>query len=97
MQLYLTFQEEEDSGLDEVSIGALPTPPFGHCLLLSIPVTEESALYKAGIISVLSTHNRMKDRYYAILIKNMSNGKWTNILHKRIIYPLCTMNQYSLK
>lgn len=40
--LYLTLQEKEDSGLDEVGVGALSASPFGGTFLLWFPLAEQS-------------------------------------------------------
>lgn len=42
MIIYLTLQEEEDSGLNEVDIGALPASPLRGTFLLRFPLAEQS-------------------------------------------------------
>ena len=42
MSPYLALEEEEDSGLDEVCVGALSSSPLGGALLLWLPLAEES-------------------------------------------------------
>lgn len=42
MTIYLTLQEEEDSGLNEVGIGALSASSLGSTFLLWFPLAEES-------------------------------------------------------
>lgn len=38
--IYLTLQEEEDSGLDEIGIDAHPASPLGGTFLLHFPLAE---------------------------------------------------------
>lgn len=40
--IYLTLQEEEDSGFNEVRIGALSASPLGGAFLLRFPLAEQS-------------------------------------------------------
>lgn len=49
---YLTLQEEEDSGLNEVGIGALSASPLGGTFLLWFPLAEQSL--RILIISCIS-------------------------------------------
>lgn len=40
--LYLTLQEKEDSGLDEVGVRALSASPFGSTFFLWFPLAKQS-------------------------------------------------------
>lgn len=40
--IYLTLQEEEDSGLNEVGVGTLSASPLGGTFLLWFPLAEQS-------------------------------------------------------
>lgn len=40
--IYLTLQEEEDSGLNEVCVRALSASPLGGAFLLWFPLAEQS-------------------------------------------------------
>lgn len=40
--VYLTLQEKEDGGLNEVGVGALSASPLGSTLLLGFPLAEQS-------------------------------------------------------
>lgn len=42
MTIYLTLQEEEDSGLNEVGVGALSASSLGSTFLLWFPLAKES-------------------------------------------------------
>lgn len=53
--VYLTLQEEEDSGLDEVGVGALSPSPLGGTFLLWFSLAEQSL--RIQIIS-LASHKR---------------------------------------
>lgn len=42
MIIYLTLQEEEDSGLNEVGVGALSASSLGGTFFLWFPLAEQS-------------------------------------------------------
>lgn len=42
MIMYLTLQEEKDSGLNEVGIGTLSASPFGGTFIFRFSVAEQS-------------------------------------------------------